>query len=101
MRYIVIYILGENNGAIYILLVRFVIRIWAKKIKYIVISFSFAWKNIKRKNLAIEKVMIYTNSRQTDSSTNDLSAEFITPLPGETIQKHYNSRLISLLADLL
>ena len=48
-------------------------------------------KNIKRKNLAIEKVMIYTNSRQTDSSTNDLSAEFITPLPGETIQKHYNS----------
>ena len=49
-------------------------------------------KNIRRKNLAIEKVMIYTKTRQTeDSSTNDLSAEFIVPLPGETVKKHYNS----------
>ncbi|MDP7195808.1 MAG: hypothetical protein QF864_06405, partial [SAR202 cluster bacterium] len=48
-------------------------------------------KNIKRKNLPFEKVIKYTKSRQTDSNINDLAAEFIVSLPGETIQKHYNS----------
>ena len=48
-------------------------------------------KNIKRKNLPLEKLITYTKLRQTDDNTNDFHSEFILGLPGDTIQKHYDS----------
>ncbi|MDP7196534.1 MAG: hypothetical protein QF864_10135, partial [SAR202 cluster bacterium] len=48
-------------------------------------------KNIKRKNLPLEKLVTYTKSRKTNDGTNDFFAELILGLPGETTEKHYNS----------
>jgi len=48
-------------------------------------------KNIKRKNLPLERLIAYTKSRQVKDSTNDFHSEFILGLPGDTIQKHYDS----------
>ena len=48
-------------------------------------------KNIKRKNLPLEKLITYTKARQTKDNTNDFFSEFILGLPGDTIQKHYDS----------
>ena len=48
-------------------------------------------KNIRRKNLPLEKLINYTKSRHTNNDINDFFTEFILPLPGETKQKHYDS----------